>query len=107
MATDFLRGLSDRYRQHRDSLATAKATEFPVGDVVYVNSPRCHDFGIVANDGNCPVDQLAVELENGNVWWYPLEDCSQTVKGEWPDWLKRRLWHRKMEQSKTIVRKLG
>lgn len=64
-----------RYRVERNSLEHYKAKAFPSGTPVVVSCPRYRGPGISARADGCPADQLPVRLGNGNVWWYPLEDC--------------------------------
>lgn len=38
---------------------------------------------------SCPLTKLAVKLENGNTWWYEIEDCSAIRREDCPPWLQR------------------
>jgi hypothetical protein len=67
-----------------------KRNAYPYKSYVYVSCTQYTGHGIVDNDGNCPVDKLAVRLENGNTWWYPLDACSEIwSRKEIPPSLKR------------------
>jgi len=53
-----------------------KARVFPVKSAVYVQSARYRGFGFIArHEQQTPFEQLAVTLENGNEWWYPVLEC--------------------------------
>ncbi len=62
-----------QYRNAVKSLEDLKANELPRGARVLVNHERYSGEGVVATDSECPPDQVAVLLPNGNVWRYPLE----------------------------------
>ncbi len=55
-------------------LSKWKLSAFPLGSLVTVDDPKYHGDGHVSFDGSTPVDQVAVRLGNGNVWWYPVEN---------------------------------
>jgi hypothetical protein len=63
--------------QHRTTaieLDIAKRRLFPPGKPVHVDAPRYHGYGVATlTEGKA--DELAVRLENGNVWNYPIESC--------------------------------
>lgn len=56
-------------------LAAWKSQTFVPGSVVTVDCERYSGDGMVFYDPDCPLDQLAVRLQNGNAWWYPIEKC--------------------------------
>jgi hypothetical protein len=64
-----------KYCVAKNELTEWKDKTFPIGSKVYVNAPRYIGDGIVAKDSMCPMTQLPVKLENGNIWWYSLETC--------------------------------
>lgn len=79
------------FQQARNELQEVKAIMFPVPCVVMVDSGRFCGMGVVwretADEGPA---QLAVVLENGNTWSYPLEDCRRIDNEiQWPEWTKR------------------
>lgn len=77
-----------RYRNALAELERHKADRFYPGTHVLVNCSRYHGHGIAVTDNQCPPDQIAVRLENGNVWWYPLEACRPWVWDDQEDaWL--------------------
>ncbi len=63
----------ERYQAARRELQEYKDREFPRGQAVHVDTGRYRGPGSVAARGECPPDQVAVLLENGNVWWYPID----------------------------------
>lgn len=69
--------LAVEWRSIGNRLRDYKNHRFQVGSKVRVNNPRFVGVGIVAFDADCQPDNLAVCLENGNVWWYPIEDCTR------------------------------
>lgn len=68
------------FRFHRDRLERAKLTVFPHGAEVLVNCERYKGPGIAVSDSQCPVDQVAVCLPNGNTWFYPIESVRAVVE---------------------------
>lgn len=87
------------YRTTVAALRADTADVFPLGSVVYVYHPRFTGFGIVTSY-ECPPDQLAVRLENGNVWHYEI-DTIATAKNRkvWPLWIKREMRRRKAKRA--------
>lgn len=79
------------YVAARSALWTAKVKTFPRGQPVHVNSTRYTGFGVRLLEDNEPPDHLAVLLENGNVWWYPIEACRPVAWRE-VDAATRRRW---------------
>lgn len=68
------------YMQAKGRIEAFKNQQFPIGSNVWVDSSRYIGPGVVTSDPDCPpLHQLAVRLENGNVWWYPLEDCKPAL----------------------------
>jgi hypothetical protein len=78
------------YRNYTAYLKEYKKQHFPVHSVVFVTSPAYSGFGRVAPEGeDVPPDKLAVKLQNENVWWYALENCSKPSNSfNLPMWLK-------------------
>lgn len=66
------------FRLLRENIKTQKQIEFPGGCGVFVSCPRYTGSGMVVHMDDCPPDQLSVLLENGNVWYYPIEACKRT-----------------------------
>ena len=78
------------FRMYRDRLKAAVDAEFKIGNPVRVRRDSGSDlYGLVVNDENCPLTKLAVKLENGNTWWYEIEDCSAIRRDDCPPWLQR------------------
>lgn len=102
MATQLLMTRLRSYERVRDSLREARDVEFKPGRSVRVINERYHGYGMIVADDSCPLDQIAVQLENGNVWWYPVEDCSIANRDSCPPWLQQLM---KVE-SKSVVRRL-
>lgn len=90
MASEILRTRLVSFRQSRDWLKEARDAEFKIGKPVRVRRESGHDLhGLIASDESCPLTQLAVTLENGNTWWYELEDCYTVRRDDCPPWLQR------------------
>ena len=70
-------------------LNIAKDAEFPAGAPVYVDAPRYRGHGVVSRNCEHP-DTVAVRLENGNTWWYPIE-CVRVVPWAEVDKATRRM----------------
>jgi hypothetical protein len=66
------------YRNLTDLLLKARMKNFPHGSRVLVDCARYKGPGtaVVNCDKDVPLDQLSVQLDNGNVWWYPIECCA-------------------------------
>lgn len=101
MPTEIILSRVRAYRTMRDRLLEARAAEFKSGRGVRVVSDRYNGYGMVVDDDGCPPDQLAVKLENGNTWWYPLEGCSLANRGTCPPWLQRLM---KFESNSVTIR---
>ena len=69
--------LLGRWREMTNSIREWKRTAFPHRSIVKVNAPSYKGYGIVMATGECDTDKLAVMLENGNTWWYPVESCER------------------------------
>ena len=98
--------LMSRYRQFqtaKERLIEACQREFPLGRGVRVAHERFNGYGMIVADDSCPVDQLAVKLENGNTWWYPLDCCSLANRDTCPPWLQRLM---KFEARSAMVRQM-
>src|SRR6267154_399905 len=89
MATEILRTRLASFRKAQEWLKEARAAEFKAGRPVLVLHDRFRGYGLVADSADCPLDQLAVQLENGNTWWYPLDDCHLVRRDDCPPWLQR------------------
>lgn len=90
MPSELLRTRLASFRKSRDWLREARDAEFKVGKPVRVRRDSGHDlYGLVVFDGQCPLTQLAVKLENGNSWWYEVEDCYSVRRDDCPAWLQR------------------
>lgn len=74
-----LRALLPDLRKIVSKFAVWKVQAYPRGARVKVDCARYCGTGEVAYDVTeaCPIDHLAVKLENGNVWWYPIENCEK------------------------------
>lgn len=64
-----------KFREAARFLEALKATIFKPGTPVMVNAPQYRGHGFVAFQ-RTPSDMLAVALQNGNTWSYPLECCT-------------------------------
>ena len=71
-----------------ERLNALKAETYPSLQIVRVESPRYHGYGIVWRDDE-PSHLLAVRLSNENIWHYPLEHCFIADRSECPDWAKK------------------
>lgn len=102
MATLILNDRIDRYHLAAKALEEARAIEFKPQTPVRIHDVRFKGYGLVLADESCPMDKLSVLLENGNIWWYPLENCSTATRSECPNWLKEKI----NKPAITTVRKL-
>jgi hypothetical protein len=64
-----------RFRIATCDLERYKARQFPDGTKVNVNSESYRGPGVAVDNDGVPPDKLAVRLDNGNTWCYPLECC--------------------------------
>lgn len=103
MPTQILIARLRSFERARDSLRDARDAELKAGRGVRVVNERYSGYGMIVGDNSCPLDQVAVKLENGNTWWYPVEDCSVANRDTCPPWLQRLM---KVE-AKTVIRQLG
>jgi hypothetical protein len=71
-----------RYSNASHALAKLRSELFPPKSIVHVECDRYTGPGKVVSDGGCPIDQLPVQVGNGNVWWYPLTFCSPNDAGQ-------------------------
>lgn len=74
-----LETVSERYRTAKVELLQRNRLAFPLSSVVAVACPQYTGPGIVTMEDGCPPDKVPVRLENGNVWWYPVEACKRVV----------------------------
>lgn len=103
MPTEIIMTRLRQYQTAKERLTEGRRAEFPSGRGVRVVHERYNGYGMIVDDDSCPVDQLAVKLENGNTWWYPLDSCSLANHGTCPPWLQRLI---KFEARSAIVRKM-
>lgn len=68
-----MKSILKRYRAALAALEKARAKRFYHGTPVLVSCRRYSGPGTAVTDNQCPPDQVAVLLPNGNVWWYPIE----------------------------------
>ena len=103
MPTSILLSRLRLFESARDRLREARDAEFKVGRGVRVINERYSGYGLIVADESCPLDQIAVKLENGNTWWYPVRDCHQVNRDTCPPWLQQLM----KTESKMFVRRLG
>lgn len=61
--------------------------------------PRYKGHAIV-NSFECPADQLAVRLENGNIWHYELNTITPEERTKnYPPWIRREMCKRRGKNS--------
>lgn len=97
MNADIFNAIAHSYHAAEATLSVAKLTRFPRHCVVDVACGRYNGPGIVVLEDGTPPGQLAVKIENDNVWRYAVTDCTpNTDRKTWPKWIKRRLarWKR-------------
>ena len=92
-----------QFQSARDRLMESRNAEFKPRRAVRVINERYHGFGLIVHDETCPLDQIAVRLENGNTWWYPLDDCSLASRDSCPQWLQKLI----QVESKSVVKRLA
>jgi hypothetical protein len=92
-----------QFQTAKERLTEARQREFPAGRGVRVVHERYNGYGMVVVDDGCPIDQLAVKLENGNTWWYPLDSCSLANRDTCPPWLQRLM---RFEARSATVRRM-
>lgn len=103
MATAIIMERLRQYQNTKQRLTEARQREFPSGRGVRVINERYNGYGMITDDDGCPPDQLAVKLENGNTWWYPLDDCSLANRDTCPPWLQRLIRF----ESRSVVKRLA
>lgn len=103
MPTQILMTRLRSYERARDWLREARDVELKPGRSVRVVNERYNGYGMIVSDESCPLDKIAVQLENGNKWWYPVEDCSVTNRETCPPWLQQLI----KAESKATMRRLG
>lgn len=86
---------SGNFRYYRQILIESRDKAFPIDSVVYVSCEgRFHGYGIVrdCDPSACDADHVAVEVESGNTWFYPVESITQYKihREEWPSWIIRK-----------------
>lgn len=87
---DHIKELVANYIRAKVLLEKWKQDTFPPRTVVCVECPQYKGFGIATMEDGTRPEQLAVRLENGNIWWYPVRDCCIAHRvGDWPLWIKR------------------
>ena len=67
----------DAYKSAAMKLERLRREQFPEGCSVRIASGQYHGLGEVVAVPECPLDQIAVRIENGNLWWYPLETATR------------------------------
>lgn len=74
----------EKYRAASDMLLALRAAVFPRNTPVMVNADHYKGPGVAHNSASrdVPPHLLAVLLENGNIWHYPIEQCHPT---KWKD----------------------
>lgn len=75
-APAFSSGVGVLVGAYEDAVAKLDAyrvKNFRPGGLVRVDCARFRGFGFAVVDGDCPPCKLAVMLENGNTWWYPID----------------------------------
>lgn len=91
MTAELFNAISLAYHSAEKAMLEAKASRFAHHSVVQVASPRFNGYGIVVLEDGCPPGELAVLIENGNVWRYLAQACQPvTDRKQHPRWI--RLW---------------
>lgn len=67
---DPTRVLCDSFRTLQPRLEEERSKLY--GRMVYVHCNQYQGYGTATRD-DCWPDKVAVRIENGNVWWYPLD----------------------------------
>jgi hypothetical protein len=52
---------------------------FPIGSRARVECESYTGVGDVCFDDECPIHQVPVKLERGNVFWFPIENCTPAL----------------------------
>lgn len=107
MTSGILRARLAAFRKAAERLKEARDAEFKAGRAVRVNRESGHHlYGLVTTNDGCPLDQLAVRLENGNVWWYPLDDCHAMRRDDCSPWLQPLLKKDSVVSVRALTRHL-
>ena len=92
VTAELFNGIVHSYCSIESVLARAKAARFPRLSVVMVDSARYHGPGIVVVEDGCRPENLAVRLQNDNVWHYPALACEPIAdRKKWPEWIRRQI----------------
>jgi hypothetical protein len=67
--------ICEQFHRTHYALVLFKQRNFPIGSEVIVSADRYNGNGIVIKDYQCPPTSIPVKIENGNIWYYPLESC--------------------------------
>lgn len=79
------RAMRKIYFTASDELARERDLVFVPGTLVqHIESGNI----CLVRDSDCPADQVALEFENHNVWWKPIEEVSTDLAGLIPSWMK-------------------
>ncbi len=65
----------------RTHLEEYKAKSLPSGTEVTVKCDRYDGPGVVVSEDDCPIQQVAVKLPNGNTWWYDVNQVTPKKGG--------------------------
>jgi hypothetical protein len=71
-----LPSLMRNYHEVVSKVEEWKARHLRPGMFVKVNDTRFRGHGFIVMNSGCPVHEVPVKLENGNVWWYPVESLT-------------------------------
>ena len=81
-----------QYREAAAWLENYRRKTLPIDSVVYVDCPsRYTGFGVAYGKSDS-LDEVPVLLENGNVWYYPIErvrPITDEERKKLPKWLKK------------------
>jgi hypothetical protein len=90
MKTYELANAVQAYQSMRNLLTNYRSENFQSGTVVHVSYPaRYVGPGIVVISCDAPPDQVAVRLENDNIWHYPITTVKPLSRKQWPTWIRR------------------
>ncbi|WP_397570629.1 hypothetical protein [Schlesneria sp. T3-172] len=82
--------LVSHFKNAEQALKETRAIAFPVGLVVFNDAKGFH--GIVCNSDEVPPNLVAVYVESGNIWWYPVTDLRGIEhRKNFPSWIVKRL----------------
>jgi hypothetical protein len=88
------------YRAIGQWLRSYAQDQFPLGEVVRVDADSYKGFGIIDSYCDLSPANVAVRLENGNVWHYPVETVARAKASEFPRWISREIRRRKRNARK-------